>query len=180
MSDDPLWRIAVTFSTLSLLAIGGANAILPDLHRQVVDGARWMTDAEFVNAYALAQAAPGPNVLVVSLIGLHVAGAWGVVVATLAMALPSGLLAFAVGRFVARSSGMRWVRVAQAALVPITLGLILSSGSVMARAADRDALTLALTIGTAVFVFATEKSPLWALATGAALGVAPGRLGAFG
>ena len=166
MSDGVLRQLALTFASLSLVAIGGANAVVPDIHRAVVNGLSWMDDATFVNLFAIAQAAPGPNVLVVSLIGWHVAGAAGLLVATLAMVGPSCLLAFAVGRAVHRLREARWLRLLQDGLVPIAIGLILSSGLIMARAIDPDALALAITAGAALFVLFSPRNPLWALGAG--------------
>ena len=79
---DVLWEIAWRFSSLSLLAIGGINALLPEIHRVVVDVEGWMTSAEFADLFALAQIAPGPNAMVVSLIGWKAAGVLGAFVAT--------------------------------------------------------------------------------------------------
>ena len=86
MKGHLLGQIAITFATLSLLAVGGANAVVPDMHRQVVETLGWMDNATFANLFAIAQAAPGPNVLVVSLIGWHVAGFAGLLVATVGVA----------------------------------------------------------------------------------------------
>jgi chromate transporter len=164
-----LWQIAATFASLSLVAIGGANAIMPDIHRRIVDVLGWMSDTTFANLFAIAQAAPGPNVLSVSLIGWHVAGFAGLAVATLAMLLPSSLLAFGAGRLVTRFAGVRAIAVIQRGLVPITVGLILAGGVVMGRAADHGLLSLAATLGTALYVFASDWNPLWALAAAAAV-----------
>jgi chromate transporter len=172
-----LREIAVTFATLSLVAIGGATAVVPELHRQVVGALHWMDDATFVNLFAIAQAAPGPNVLVVSLIGWHMAGWAGLAVATLAMLLPSSLLAFGTGRFVAWSAARPWLRRAQEGLVPIAIGLILASGLVMARAADHTVLAFAITGAATLFVLRTARNPLWALAAGAVIALVGARLG---
>ena len=172
-----LWQIAATFASLSLVAIGGANAIMPDIHHRIVDVLGWMNDTTFANLFAIAQTAPGPNVLIVSLIGWHVAGLAGLAVATLAMILPSSLLAFGAGRLVARFAGLRAIAAAQRGLVPITVGLILASGAVMGRAADHGALTLAATLGTALYVFASDWNPLWALAAAAAVSMLGSWLG---
>jgi len=174
---DLLWQIAITFGSLSLVAVGGANALVPEMRRQMVDVLGWMSDPTFTNLFALAQAAPGPNVLIVSLLGWHVAGLQGLAVATLAMITPSCLLAFGVRRVMARSADSAWLRVLQGGLVPIAIGLILASGSIMARAADRGALTAAITAATAALIFWTARSPLWALATGALLSVVAYRTG---
>jgi chromate transporter len=105
----------------------------------------------------------------VSLIGWHVAGLAGLAVATLAMILPSSLLAFGAGRLVARFAELRPIAAVQRGLVPIAVGLILASGVVMGRAADHGVLTLAATLGTALYVFASDWNPLWALAAAAAV-----------
>ena len=177
MKTGLLWQLAATFASLSLVAIGGANAVIPGMHRQVVEGHGWMNDQTFVNLFAVAQAAPGPNVLIVSLIGWHVAGLAGLAVATFAMIGPSSLLAFAAGRLVARFSGSSTIRIMQSGLVPIMVGLILASGVVTGRAADRSLLQLAITAGTALFVLLSGRSPLWALAAAAALSVLGATLG---
>ncbi|HUI17454.1 MAG TPA: chromate transporter [Alphaproteobacteria bacterium] len=175
-----LWQIAATFASLSLVAIGGANAIMPDIHRRIVDVLGWMNDTTFANLFAIAQTAPGPNVLIVSLIGWHVAGFAGLAVATLAMIVPSSLLAFGAGRLMARFARLRAIAAAQRGLVPITVGLILASGVVMGRAADHGALTLAATLGTALYVFASDWNPLWALAAAAAASLLGSWLGIAG
>jgi len=166
-----LGQIAVTFASLSLVSIGGANAILPEIHRQVVEVLGWMDDATFAHLFAISQAAPGPNVLLVSLIGWQMAGVAGLLVATSAILLPSAVLAFAAGRIVARWSETAWVRVAKNGLVPIALGLILASGLVTARAADHDALGFAISGGTALFLVLSNRNPLWALGVGTLVSV---------
>lgn len=167
-----LWHLARTFVLVSLVAIGGANAVIPEIHRQVVTANGWMTDATFANLFAIAQAAPGPNVLVVSLIGWYVAGFAGLGVATLAMILPSSVLAFAIGRLLTRLAETRVVRGIKEGMVPIAMGLMLAGGVVMARAADHQLLAAAMTASTALFVLFSRRNPLWALLAGAALGIA--------
>src|SRR5690348_17841560 len=89
-----LAEIAARFAALSLVAIGGINAILPEFHRVVVDVEGWMTSAEFADLFALAQLAPGPNAMVVSLLGWKVAGIAGAFVATIAACGPSSLVSY--------------------------------------------------------------------------------------
>jgi hypothetical protein len=86
-----LTALAMQFAGLSLLAVGGANAVVPEIHRQAVDVAHWMNDREFADLFAIAQVSPGPNVIIVTLIGYRVAGVLGAAVATLAMCTPSCL-----------------------------------------------------------------------------------------
>lgn len=172
-----LAQLGLTFSLLSLTAIGGANATLPEIHREIVGALRLMDDATFVKLVAIAQAAPGPNVMVASVIGWQVAGLGGLCVATLAMILPSSLLALGAGRTMMAFSSSRAMAVLRRALAPIAVGLMLSSGLVMARAADHGGLTLALTAGMTLVTAFTRLNPLCGIAAGAILGVASGRLG---
>lgn len=167
-----LRALATTFAALSLVSIGGPTATLPEIHRQVVSVLGWMDDQTFAHLFAISQIAPGPNILVVSLIGWHVAGFAGLMVATLASLAPSSLLAFGAGRVIARWDESAWVRIAKAGLVPVALGLILASGVVAARANDRTVMTWAITGAVAVGFLFTKRNPLWLLAAGALANIA--------
>ena len=81
---------------MSLFAVGGANAAIPEMHRIAVEVNHWMTDRQFADIYAISQLSPGPNVLIVTLIGYAVAGFGGALVATLAMCVPTAALAYYV------------------------------------------------------------------------------------
>lgn len=174
MEDSPLGQLALVFAGLSLIAIGGANAVLPDMHRQVVEVHGWMSGAELARAFAVAQAAPGPNMLVVGLIGWQVAGPVGLVVATIAMCGPSCILAWIVAGMRERVAGSRLVRAAQMGLVPIAIGLVLASGVVMAQAVAVDGWDLLIFAAAALASTATTLNPLWILATAAAIGLLAG------
>ena len=166
-----LFQIACTFAMISLVSIGGVNAILPEIRRQVVDNHAWMSDAAFANAFAIAQVAPGPNSIMVSLIGWQLAELAGLLVATLAIVGPSCTLAYFAARAFERWSENRWVAIAREGLVPVALGLVLASGVSMMRIADHDALTVATSIATAAFVVFSRRNPLWALAAGTAASI---------
>ncbi len=168
MKTDILLRMAVDFSIMSLIAIGGANAIAPEMHRQLVDVLHWMDDSEFANLFALGQVAPGPNIMVLSLVGWKMAGLAGLVVATLAALVPTCALAWITGRFVERHGRAAWFDSVKAGLTPIAIGLVLSSSLVMARAADQNALGVLATIATAALVIFTRINPLLSLAAFAA------------
>ena len=180
MTETSLFQLLITFGLVSLFAIGGANATLPEIHRQVVEHLHWMDDPTFVSLVAIGQTAPGPNVLIVSLIGWHRAGWAGLVVATLAIIGPSSLIALGVGRFMRRHETNRWVGPVRRALAPIAIGLMLASGLVMTRAAYGGILTLGVVVGVTGLVLLTRLSPLWGIAAGAMLGVIGNRLYAFG
>ena len=102
---DILVTLAVQFALMSLLALGGANAVVPEMHRQAVELRGWMSDHEFTDMFAMSQAAPGPNVMLVTLIGYHVAGLAGAMVTTLAMCGPTAVLAHFLGKIWDRFQG---------------------------------------------------------------------------
>jgi chromate transporter len=169
---NPLLTLATTFGLMSLFAVGGANSAVPEMHRVAVDVHHWLTDKQFADVFAISQLSPGPNVLIVTLIGYAVAGLGGALAATLAMCLPTALLAYGVSRFLGRSSHSRWPAIIQAALVPLSIGLMAASGLVLGLASDRTWVAAAVTIGAAVLASLTRLKPLWLLVAGGILGFA--------
>jgi len=167
-----LFGIAVTFGWLSLFAVGGAAAAIPEIHRIAVELNHWMSDTQFADAYAISQLSPGPNVLIVSLVGYHVAGIAGALVATLAMCGPTAALAYAVSRLLHRAGNSPWPSLIQQALVPISIGLMAASGLVVAIAADGSMAAAALTPVAAVIAAVTRLNPVWLLLAGGLLGAA--------
>jgi chromate transporter len=170
--EDRLWALAALFGLLSVMAIGGINPIIPEIHRQVVDVHGWMSTQRFTDLFAIAQASPGPNMLVVTLIGWDVAGFWGAAIATVAICGPSCILAYVVSRLWDRFRAARWRIAIQAGLIPVTVGLVAASSYVIARAVDTSVVAFAITAATAVGLFFTRVHPILFLAAGAALGVA--------
>ena len=173
MNDESvgsLFTLAWTFGLMSLFAVGGANAAIPEIHRIAVDVRHWMSDTQFADVYAISQLSPGPNVLIVTLIGYHVAGLIGALVATLAMCGPTAMLAYYVSRFLKRSASSRWPAIIQASLVPLSIGLMGASGLILAQAADRSWAAVVVTAVAAVLGFATRLNPLWLLLAGGVLG----------
>jgi chromate transporter len=167
---NPIWTLAWTFGVMSLFAVGGANAALPEMHRVAVDVQHWLTDKQFADAFAISQLSPGPNVLIVTLIGYSVAGVAGALVATLAMCLPTALMAYGVSRVLTRSSRSRWPAIIQTALVPLSIGLMGASGYILARTSDHTWVAAAVTVGAAVLASATKLNPFWMLLAGGCLG----------
>ena len=169
---SPLVIIALRFSVLSLIAVGGVTSILPEVHRVTVDVHHWLTDAEFTQMFAIAQASPGPNMLIVALIGFHVAGLPGALTAAAAICLPSCTLAYLVERVWRRFRGTPLRRAVEAGLAPITIGLMLATGWLVARGAPgTGGVAYAITAVTAALVLFTRVNPLWCLAVAAALGL---------
>jgi chromate transporter len=169
-----LLNLALLFFKLSLLAVGGVNSTLPSIAHDVVVQRHWFTPAQFAQIFAIAQAAPGPNMLVVTLIGGHEAGVLGGIVATLAIIMPSGILAMLVSKLWDRHREARWRRVIQGALLPITAGLVLSAAYVLVRQADDGVVTAAVTAVAAGLGWRTRLHPLWLLAGGTLVGLLMG------
>jgi chromate transporter len=163
--------LAALFAELSMLAVGGANALVPEMGRRV-EAHGWMTPGEFAALFALAQAAPGPNMLVVTLVGWRVAGFWGAMTATGAFVVPSGILTYVVAGLWQKFREARWRRLAQAGLTPVTVGLVMASAVFLCRAAISGFATFLLVAATAGVLLSTRLHPLWLLAAGAALGAA--------
>jgi chromate transporter len=169
---NPVWTLAWTFGLMSLFAVGGANAAIPEMHRIAVDVRHWMTDTQFADVFAISQMSPGPNVLIVALIGYSVAGVTGGLVATLAMCGPTAVLAYYVSRLLTRSSQSRWPAMIQMALVPLSIGLMGASGLILAQTSDRTWIAALVTAVSAVLAFATRLNPFWLLLAGGCLGFA--------
>ncbi len=173
MRDDSgvyLALIAI-FALCSVTAVGSATSTVPEMHRQVVDLHGWISDRTFSELFAIAQAAPGPNVVFVALLGHYIAGVPGALIAIAAMCIPSCTIAYGAARLVERFRHAHWRIVVQAGLVPITVGLVAASALILARAADRGIATALVTAATFALCYWTRVSPLVALAVAAALGL---------
>ncbi|MDE1935039.1 chromate transporter [Bradyrhizobium sp.] len=170
--SNPVLTLAWTFAAMSLFAVGGANSAIPEMHRVAVDVNHWLSDQQFTDVYAIAQLSPGPNVLIVTLIGYSVAGLLGALVATVAMCVPTAVLALIVSRFLTRASQARWPGIVQAALVPLSIGLMGASGFILARTSDRTLVAVLVTVGAAMLASVTRLNPLWMLLAGGCAGFA--------
>lgn len=167
-----LSSVALHFLGLSLLAIGGANAVLPEMHRHTVEVTGWLTDREFVDLFAIAQVAPGPNIIIVTLIGYQVAGIAGALTATAAMCAPTCLLTYWLGLTWEKYKEAPWRRLIQAGLVPVSVGLIAASALILAQTTDRTWMAVVITAATAAVGYFTRLNPLWMFALAAVLGYA--------
>jgi chromate transporter len=170
--SNPIWTLAWTFGLMSLFAVGGGNAAIPEMQRVAVDVHHWMTDRQFADMFAISQMSPGPNVLIVTLIGYSVAGVVGALTATLAMCCPTAIFAYFVSRLLSRSSHSRWPAIVQAALVPLSIGLMSARGLILALTSDRTVTAALITVATAWLAFATRLNPFWMLLAGGCLGFA--------
>src|SRR5262249_13576888 len=167
-----LLTLAAFFALTSLFAIGGANSAIPEIHRFAVDVQHWLSDRQFADSFALAQLTPGPNLIIVTLIGYHVAGIAGAVVATLAMCGPTSVLAFFVGRASQRFTGAAWHGALGRGLIPVMIGLTAASATAIVSVADSSWVAAAITLATAAIALFMRVHPLWAFAVAALLGLA--------
>ncbi len=175
------------FLSLSLLAVGGAISTAPDMHRYLVTQHQWLTEAQFSSSIALAQAAPGPNVLFIALlgwqVGLNAAAAsglpsWasallGVCLTMLGTLLPSTILTFSVARWGHRNRERRVVRAFKQGMAPLVVGILLATGVILAtnQGNTPDHWPLWLLAGvSALLVWRTRIHLLWLLGAGAVLG----------
>jgi chromate transporter len=165
-----LMQLAAVYGQMSLFAFGGANAIFPEMQRQVVDVHHWMTAQEFAALFALAQAAPGPNMMVVSLVGWRVAGFWGAMVTTGSVALPSSVLTLLVTGVWYRFKDANWRKALQAGLQPVTAGLIMASAALLIETTAVDWTAAAVIVVTAALFIFTKVHPMLILAGAAAAG----------
>jgi chromate transporter len=170
MKVSVLGALFAQFAILSLLAFGGANAVVPEIHRQSVSLHHWMSDKDFVALFALAQAAPGPNFLISTLVGWKAAGLAGALVATAAMCAPSCLLTYWVAKVWDRHRDAPWRIALGAGLAPVTVGLVSASAWLLAGAADQSWRLAIVTAATALAAFFTRLNPLLWLAAAAGLG----------
>ena len=165
-----LLEIALWFALLSLIAFGGMPAVMPEMQRLVVEVNGWTTSAEFVQLFALGQAAPGPNVLIVSLIGWKVASLPGALVALFAVCGPTAVLAWWVSGLWERFKDSPWRIAIGQGIAPLVVGLTLSSGWILAMPGGSPDWRLWLIAGSSAVAFlATRLNPLWILAVGGAI-----------
>ncbi|KWZ44443.1 chromate transporter [Burkholderia savannae] len=175
--SDTLVSLAVIFGQLSLLAFGGGNTILPEMQRQVVDVHHWMSAQAFTALFALAQAAPGPNMMIVPLVGWHVASWPGLLVSSLAKFGPSSIVTMAALHAWERFKDKPWRRYVQQGMMPVAAGLVIASAVLISEASNRSALQWGVTAAVAALAHRTRVHPLWLLAGGALVGLIGGFVG---
>ena len=178
---DDWWRLFLQYLMLSLLSIGGAISTTSEMHRYLVDQNHWLTQSQFNASIAIAQAAPGPNVLFVALMGWNVgvnagslwAGLLGVLITMTGILVPSTTLTYLAARWGHRNRQLRSVRAFKLGMAPIVIGLLIATGWILAGAGNDPASQWRLwlaSIASALVIWKTRLHMLWLLAAGAALG----------
>jgi chromate transporter len=171
--NGPSVLIALTahLALLSSISFGGFPTVLPDVRNFVVTTHGWMTDQDFANFFAMAQAMPGPNmILMMSFVGWKVWGVPGAVARALATFGPPCVMYFIAYRLWERFRDVPWQRIVRGGLVPVTIGLVIASGTVMARTADAEWQAAAVTVAAAALMLMTRLNPIWVLIAGGAMG----------
>lgn len=163
------WALFSHFLALSLMSIGGAITLVPDMHRRLVVEDQLLDNEHFTSAIALAQAAPGPNVLFVALMGWYGGGAAGAFISMLGIMLPSATLTLMVSRWVATRQDNIGVRAFQQGMAPVTVGLLLATGWILTPSVAHGR-ALALSAVVALVVWRTKVSLIWLVVAGAVLG----------
>ena len=174
-ADSPLWLLTTHLALLSFAAVGGGVIMLaPDIHRYVVNVHGWINDEQFAAAYAIAQAAPGPNMLFVTLVGWQIAGLFGAIGATGAVILPPALLTFVATRVSSRRAGSvgRFGKAVRNGLAPLSVGLLLAGVWVLFESSNAGWRESLVVLATLVIVLRTKINPLWLIVAGALGGIA--------
>lgn len=156
---------------LWFVAVGGPSTILPDFHRYVVEAHQLMTSTQFAELYTLAQVAPGPNFMYVTLIGWYLSGWAGAAAMTIPVLIPTATFSLLVGHMNERYPDAPIGRTVRRGLAPITIGLMFASSTILMRAVNHDWRAYSLTLVTLALVLRTSWNPLWLLAAGALAGV---------
>lgn len=165
-------ELFLEFLLLSCVAFGGATALLPEMHRVVVENHHWLDETTFTHLYAIAQAAPGPNVLVVTLIGWKVAGLAGAMAATLAMCLPMSVVIYLLIDRWEGFAGARWQQAISLGVASLAVGLVFSGATLIAQAAGLAWSGVLLMLATVAINLRSKINPLWLIVAGAVFGLA--------
>ena len=158
MYDSRLLGLVLVFAPLSLLSFGGGQAIVADIQYQTVEVHKWLTNSEFVDMFAISRASPGPSTLIAALIGWHVDGFPGALVAVLAIYIPSSILVYGAASWWQRSAASALRVAIERGLAPVAIGLIFAGLLVLVQAAQMDLLQLATLAVCAAILYLTKFS----------------------
>jgi chromate transporter len=171
MQRPDLFALFLHCVALWFVAIGGPSAILPGIHRYVVDVQHLMTSREFAEVFTLSQIAPGPNAMYVTLIGWLVGGWAGAAAMTIPLMIPSVTLTLLVGHFNERFPHAKIFRAIRSGLMPITIGLVFASATLLMRAVNHDWRGYLITAATIAIVLRKPLNPLWLFGAAALVGI---------
>lgn len=169
--SSPVTILGIHFFLLSFLAFGGANSVIPEMHRLMVHEYQWMSEQQFADLFAISQATPGPNVLLSTLLGWYVAHFWGALIATLAICAPSCVIAYSVGHLWNRFSHNPWLSIIKEGIFPIVLGFVAAAVLILIKIVDHSLSAYLITGATAFLSYKTQMHPLWLLGGAMILGI---------
>jgi chromate transporter len=168
MREPSLATLFLIFAPLSLISFGGGQSVFAEIQTIVVNNG-WLTHKEFLDIYAIARVAPGPNSLLVTLIGWKLAGWQGAVVASIAIFLPSSLLLYSFINIWGRFRGATWQLAVERGLGPLASGLILASAAALLQHAEGGWIAWLLAGATCAAALITAWNPILMMFTGAAV-----------
>jgi chromate transporter len=169
---SPVAALSLHIAVMSLMAVGGGVVLLgPQVGQYVVEGQHWLSNEQFAAAYAIAQAAPGPNLLFISLVGWLIAGWAGAIFTTLAVLVPSTLLTLTAVRMKSVRLNARLSAALSSAFAPISVGFLAATGWLFAQMSNTDWRADVLTALSALLLLRTKLNPVLLIAAGAALGM---------
>ena len=171
-------QLVILFGSLSLMSIGGGNAVLPEMHLRAVNQQHWVSNAQFADLFSISQTAPGPSILIVGMIGYAaglpvggvLGGILGGVIATAAMVIPAASLVYGITLFWQRAEQSKWRIAVEKGFAPLTVGLILASSLVMSRSADHDWRAYLLTAVCTLIFVRSKVNPLIVVAAAGVIG----------
>ena len=164
---DLTWALLAVFVPLSLVSVGGGQAVVAGIHHQVVDHHHWLTQGQFVADFGISRMAPGPGSLLVTLIGWQVAGWWGALVASVGIFAPTSVLVYGLASLWRRYRGARWQRALEAGLRPVAAGMILAAGFVLLRTLEGGWAARGVALASTAALVATRINPILLMALGA-------------
>jgi chromate transporter len=165
-----LLDLFIHFLMLSLLATGGAITLAPEMHRYMVTETGLLSDAQFTASIAIAQSAPGPNILFVTVLGWQAMGPIGAVATTVGVLMPSALLVVMVNRISHQHGDTFWMRALRQGLAPVVIALMLATAWILSEQWWGDRSVLALVAASTVLVAVTRVPPLVMILLGALIG----------
>jgi chromate transporter len=171
-------QLVVLFGSLSLMSVGGGNAVLPEMHLRSVQQNHWLNNTQFADLFSISQTAPGPSILIVGMIGYAaglpvgglLGGILGGVIATAAMVIPAASLMYAITLFWQKAEESKWRIAVEKGFAPLTVGLILASSLVMSRVADHDWRAYSLTAVCTLIFVRSKVNPLIVVAVAGVIG----------
>lgn len=166
MQGYKLIQLAGVFALLSIMAVGGGTAVLPEMKRMTVNSYQWVSANQFRDIYSLGQVAPGPNMLMVMLIGYHLSGAMGAAVVAVAFFLPDCLLTLFANRLWLRYAESPWRKSIQQGMAPVSIGLMLSGTYSIARLSILNGVGAAIALATLAILLWRHVNPVILIGTG--------------